>query len=71
MTDAPRARRSWWLAAATILNVLGVLAVASALVRFNSITLMLSVGIAGALLAASWAIYAFNVIADLRRRRIL
>ena len=71
MTEEPRVRRSWWVAAATILNVLGVLAVASALVRLNSITLMLSVGIGGALLSASWGIYAFNVISDLRRRRIL
>jgi hypothetical protein len=31
VTDAPRARKSRWLIAASILNVLGVLAVASAL----------------------------------------
>ena len=71
MSDGVHTAQNRWLAAATILNVLGVLAVASALVRFNSITLMLSVGVGGALLAASWAIFAFNVIADLRRRRIL
>ena len=71
MTDGTRARKSWWVAAATILNMLGVFAVASALVRFNSITLMLSVGVGGALLSASWGIYAFNVLSDLRRRRIL
>ena len=71
MTDAPRSRNSRWLIAASILNVLGVLAVASALVRLNSITLMLSVAIGGALLFASWGIYVVNVLAELRRRRVL
>ena len=71
MTDAPRPRKSRWLIAASILNVLGMLAVASALVRLNSITLMLSVAIGGALLFASWGIYVVNVVAELHRRRIL
>ena len=61
---------SRWLAVAIALNVLGVLAVATALVRLNSITLMLSIGVGGALLGASWAIYLANVVADLRRRRV-
>lgn len=70
-TEAPVPRPNRWLAVAVALNVLGVLAVATALVRLNSITLMLSIGIGGALLGASWAIYLVNVIGDLRRRRVL
>jgi hypothetical protein len=70
VTDASPPRQSWWLGAAIALNVLGIAAVASALVRFNSITLMLSVGVGGALLCASWAIFIVNVVADLRRRRV-
>ena len=65
----PRARR--WLLAASVMNILGMLTVASALMRLTSVTLMLSVGIGGALLAVSWAIYVASVIYDLRRRRIL
>ena len=69
-TPQPPSGQSRWLAAAIALNVLGVLAVATALVRLNSITLMVSIGVGGALLGASWAIYLVNVIADLRRQRV-
>jgi len=69
-TEAAVPRPNRWLAIAIALNVLGVLAVATALVRLNSITLMLSIGVGGALLGASWAIYLANVVADLRRRRV-
>ncbi len=72
MADGPApASGNLWLGIATVLNVLGVLAVATALIRLNSITLMLSVGVGGALLGASWATYVVNVVAELRRRRVL
>lgn len=71
MTETPVPSKSRWLVAAGVLNVLGMLAVATALVRLNSITLMLSVAIGGALLFASWGIYVTNVVSELRRRRIL
>ena len=53
------------------LNLVGMLLVASALVRLTPVTLTLSVGVGGMLLFASWGLFALVVVGDLRNRRIL
>ena len=60
-----------WLTIAGVLHIVGLLLVATVLVRVDSITLMLSIGVGGALLAVSWVMYATIVARDLRNRRIL
>ena len=70
MPPEPSRPRSW-LPLAGALHVVGLLLVATSLVRLDSITLMLSVGVGGGLLLISWGIYAATVVLDLRSRRIL
>ena len=71
MPPEPGRRGRTWLTIAGILHIVGLLLVATVLVHVNSITLMLSIGVGGALLAVSWIMYATVVAKDLRNRRIL
>ena len=60
-----------WMVVAGLLHCAAMLLVMSALVRLTPITMTLSVGGAGILLATACGIYAVTVVLDLRRRRIL
>jgi hypothetical protein len=56
---------------AGVLQAAAMLLVMAALIRLTPLTMTLSVGVAGGLLALAGALYVLAVVADLRRRRIL
>jgi hypothetical protein len=70
LPEMPPVRRRLRVAAGALQGV-AMLLVMAALIRLTPLTMTLSVGLAGLLLALAGAIYVLAVVTDLRRRRIL
>jgi hypothetical protein len=59
------------LISASVLNILGLILAVVSLLKLTPVTLMVSMGLGGLLIAVALLLYLYAVVQDLRMRKVL